>query len=48
MLIGLSTEHEGSQTYTIHVLEDWTADENDDNKILITSCDICKNNRKSN
>ena len=48
MLIGLSTQHEDRQTYMIHVLEDWTTDENDENEIFITSRDICTNNKVKN
>ena len=48
MLIGLSTSEDGSPTYTIHVLEDWCTDENDENKILITSRDFYHYNTDNN
>ena len=35
MLVELSTEHQHHHTYVIHVLKDWSGDENDENKILI-------------
>ena len=42
LLVGLSTEHDGDDTYTIHKVDDWTIDENEENKILITSHDATK------
>ena len=48
MLIGMSTQHLDPQTFMIHVLDDWTTDENDENEIFITSRDICKSNKETN
>ena len=36
MLVELSTTHEEEQTYTIHIMDGWTIDCNEKNKILIT------------
>ena len=45
---GLLTSEDESPTYTIHVLEDWCTDENDENKILITSRDFYHYNTSNN
>ena len=38
----MSTTHAKEQTYTIHIMDGWTIDGNEENKILITSHDITK------
>ena len=48
MVIRQSTQHDNLQTFTIDVLNDCTADKNDQKKIFITSCDICTKNKQRN